>query len=68
MYYRKSYIRQNNLVILSRSPDLKGDIIISQLDISDFDSINQFTKNFKSREKQLDFLVHNAGVMACPLQ
>lgn len=47
--------------ILQKVPH--ADLDILQLDLSDFDSINVFSKQFKQEYSQLDVLINNAGVL-----
>lgn len=44
----------------------KAQIEVSEIDLADFDSVNQFAERFKKNHMQLDFLVNNAGVMMPP--
>ncbi|KAK5311758.1 hypothetical protein LTR93_011600 [Exophiala xenobiotica] len=37
-----------------------------QLDLSSLQSVRAFVEEFKSKSKQLNILIENAGVMACP--
>ncbi|MGJ8669447.1 MAG: oxidoreductase [Oceanococcus sp.] len=39
---------------------------IRQLDVADLDSVRQFAAGIQSDVPQLDLLINNAGVMACP--
>lgn len=43
-----------------------GTLTYVQLDLSDFDSIDACAEDFLRREKQLDILFANAGIMATP--
>lgn len=45
-------------------PESVGTITYLPLDLSDFDSIDNFVTAFKQREQQLDILYANAGIMA----
>lgn len=47
--------------ILSIHPNAKLEIIA--LDLSDFDSVRTFAKEFSSNYSQLDLLINNAGIM-----
>ncbi len=47
--------------ILREMPNAKLDLL--QIDLSDLNSIKQFTKVFKSKYDKLDVLINNAGVM-----
>lgn len=44
-------------------PDAK--VEVKQLDLADFESCRKFADELKSKESKIDFLVLNAGVMAC---
>jgi len=44
----------------------KANIDVLQLDLADFNSIENFTTEFKSKYDKLDVLLNNAGVMWCP--
>lgn len=44
----------------------KGKIVVMQLDLMDFSSIEQFTVTFKKNYDQLDVLLNNAGIMFSP--
>jgi len=39
-----------------------------KLDLTSFTQIREFARNFLSSYSQLDVLINNAGVMACPLE
>ena len=45
---------------------LEGDITTAQLDLSDLSSVNRFASDMEQKLGQLDLLINNAGVMACP--
>ena len=45
---------------------LEGDITLGSLDLADLGSIEAFTETAKSELTQLDLLINNAGIMACP--
>jgi len=42
------------------------DIVVEQLDLSDFQSISDFAHRFNQSYDRLDILVNNAGIMASP--
>jgi len=46
--------------------DVKGKIAVMQLDLQDFDSIENFAKDFKKKYSHLDVLLNNAGIMTTP--
>ncbi|OAA40010.1 short-chain dehydrogenase [Metarhizium rileyi] len=52
--------------IKTRNPDSKGRLEFLSLDLSDLTTIKAALETFCSREKRLDVLVNNAGVMMCP--
>lgn len=45
---------------------LSGDITTAPMDLSDLSSVRSFTDQVKDAHSQLDLLINNAGVMACP--
>lgn len=51
--------------ILKTSPS-KTPIELITMDLSSLDSVRAAVKEFLSKEKQLNVLVNNAGIMACP--
>ncbi len=50
--------------ILARAPDAQVDTCA--LDLSSLRSIRRFTEDFLTRERSLDVLINNAGIMAIP--
>lgn len=48
--------------------DNNAEITVLPLDLSSFDSVHEFAKQFKALKKPLHLLVNNAGVMLCPLE
>lgn len=44
----------------------KGKVEVRPLDVSDLDSVAAFAESIKRDYQQLDLLINNAGVMACP--
>ena len=45
---------------------VKGKIVVMQLDLQDFNSIEKFAQNFKKLYNRLDVLLNNAGIMTTP--
>jgi len=45
---------------------LEGDVQTYPLDLSDLDSIRTFAGEMKQALDRVDFLINNAGIMACP--
>lgn len=39
---------------------------VIKMDLSDLNSVKEFTDNFKENFRKLDLLINNAGIMACP--
>jgi NAD(P)-dependent dehydrogenase (short-subunit alcohol dehydrogenase family) len=52
--------------IKTTQPESKGRLEFLPLDLSDLTTIKPAAHEFASREKRLDVLVNNAGVMMCP--
>ena len=48
--------------------EIKGEIKIMHLDLSDLNSVREFAQKFKQEHDRLDILVNNAGIMAVPYQ
>ncbi len=46
---------------------LSGEIEIAQMDLADIKSIEKFTRDYEDTGRGLNFLINNAGIMACPL-
>ncbi len=44
----------------------KGDTVVIQLDLMDFDSIKRFARLFQEKYDRLDVLLNNAGIMTSP--
>lgn len=45
-----------------------ADIVVSKLDLSDLDSIHQFSNQYKSENTHLNVLINNAGIMMPPYE
>ncbi len=45
---------------------VKGKVVVMQLDLQDFASIEQFAENFKQKHTRLDVLLNNAGISQTP--
>jgi NAD(P)-dependent dehydrogenase (short-subunit alcohol dehydrogenase family) len=43
-----------------------ADVDVMQLDLSNLDSVRQFTQAFRARHARLDLLINNAGIMVPP--
>jgi NAD(P)-dependent dehydrogenase (short-subunit alcohol dehydrogenase family) len=46
--------------------DIKGDVSTAPLDLADIASVRTFAEGFTDAHSQLDLLINNAGIMACP--
>ena len=46
--------------------DIEGEVSTAIMDLADLDSVNEFAKYALSEFDHLDFLINNAGIMACP--
>jgi len=53
----------NDAISLIKKENANAKLDLMQLDLSDFASIHQFSKEFHKKYKQLDVLINNAGVM-----
>lgn len=47
--------------------DVAGDVTTAPLDLGDIGSVRQFAADFADTTGQLDLLINNAGIMACPI-
>lgn len=47
--------------------DVEGDVQTAPMDLADLSSIRQFTDVFVENHTNLDLLINNAGIMACPM-
>ena len=45
---------------------IKGDVTTHETDLGDIASVRRFAKQVTDSTRQLDFLINNAGIMACP--
>jgi len=45
---------------------IKGDVTTHEMDLGDLASVRRFARQVTDSTKQLDFLINNAGIMACP--
>lgn len=46
--------------------DVKSNITMAAMDLADISSVRKFADDFSTDHTQLDFLINNAGIMACP--
>ncbi len=46
---------------------IDGDIEIASMDLGDLTSVRTFAEEYVATGRQLDILINNAGIMACPL-
>lgn len=46
--------------------DIGGDVIVDEMDLADLASVRHYAAALIERESQLDLLINNAGIMACP--
>lgn len=47
--------------------DVQGDVQTAPMDLANLSSIRQFTDAFVESHTNLDLLINNAGIMACPM-
>ncbi|XP_020107170.1 short-chain dehydrogenase TIC 32, chloroplastic-like isoform X2 [Ananas comosus] len=52
--------------LLEQNPNSKLDVM--EMDLSSLESVRKFAQSFNSRNKHLNILINNAGIMACPFQ
>lgn len=45
---------------------LSGDLVVDAMDLGDLASVKAYAASVAEREPQLDLLINNAGIMACP--
>lgn len=46
---------------------MQGPVVSHRLDLADLTSVDEFASELLKEEQRIDFLILNAGVMACPL-
>lgn len=46
--------------------DIEGDVIAEAMDLADLASVRTYGQAVAAREEQIDLLINNAGIMACP--
>ncbi|GAA5920338.1 hypothetical protein JCM6882_009767, partial [Rhodosporidiobolus microsporus] len=63
----KALAAVEKLNAFAREKESEGEARWVRLDLGDLDSVKRAAEEFKGREKQLDLLFCNAGVMACPV-
>ncbi|BHF68969.1 hypothetical protein SprV_0301201000 [Sparganum proliferum] len=56
----------NETVKMCITPVKPEQLLIEEVDMSSFASIKAFAQRIVAREARIDFLINNAGVMACP--
>ena len=62
------------IIVPVRSPEkareslagIAGDIVTHEMDLGDIASVRRFAKQVSDATSRLDFLINNAGIMACP--
>jgi NAD(P)-dependent dehydrogenase (short-subunit alcohol dehydrogenase family) len=47
--------------------EVDGDIEVAHMDLADLATVRTFANDYVSSGRQLDILINNAGIMACPL-
>lgn len=52
--------------IAASNPSSKGKIDVLKLELDDLQSVRECAADFLSKSKQLNVLITNAGIMACP--
>ncbi len=57
---------ENGQIAKKQMGEMKGKIVVMQLDLSDFKSIRKFCDTFKKKYTRLNVLLNNAGIMMTP--
>lgn len=47
--------------------EVAGDIEVASMDLADLSTVRKFADDYVASGRQLDILINNAGIMACPL-
>ncbi|MFI9389765.1 SDR family NAD(P)-dependent oxidoreductase [Streptomyces bauhiniae] len=62
-----------HVVVPARRPEVArqelagiGHVEVDELDLGDLDSVREFAERFLASGRSIDFLIDNAGIMACP--
>ncbi|UXY31420.1 SDR family NAD(P)-dependent oxidoreductase [Streptomyces sp. HUAS TT20] len=62
-----------HVVVPARRPDTAREALtgidgveLDELDLGDLDSVRDFAERFLASGRQIDFMIDNAGIMACP--
>ncbi|MEU6063805.1 MULTISPECIES: SDR family NAD(P)-dependent oxidoreductase [Streptomyces] len=62
-----------HVVVPARRPDTARQALagidgveLDELDLGDLDSVRDFAERFLASGRQIDFMINNAGIMACP--
>lgn len=56
---------ENAKIEIEKDP-INGKIVVMQLDLQDFASIEKFAEDFKQKYQKIDVLLNNAGIMTTP--
>ncbi|MFD3840667.1 SDR family NAD(P)-dependent oxidoreductase [Streptomyces sp. NPDC058642] len=61
------------VVVPARRPAVAGEAVagidgveVDELDLGDLDSVRAFAERFLASDRRIDFMIDNAGIMACP--
>lgn len=46
--------------------DIEGEVIADEMDLADLASVRAYAVSIAARESNIDLLINNAGIMACP--